>query len=134
MNINPYESPGGIEARTADAMTWRICPYNWTLFVVLVFAIGIPSLFIPTIEMFKGTISLGRAPVFLAYIGILMPEYWAIALPIAFAHFVGTLAIASMIDRLVWKRSCGHQGLQRADPRDPIQITENCSEVLDRSL
>jgi hypothetical protein len=132
MHNNPYKSPDKIEARTAIATPWQIWPRNWTLFVIVVFVIGIPSLFIPTIEMFKGTMSLGRAPVFWAYLGLLMPEYWTIALPIALAHFIGTVTIASMIDRRVGKWTSGAQIAHRVDQQDTIQITKNCSEVLDR--
>jgi hypothetical protein len=131
-NTNPYQSPEQTQASTAMATRWRIRPRNWLMFVALVTVVGIPCLFIPTIEMFKGTLSLGRAPVFLAYLGILMPEYWGIALPIALAHLLGTIIIASMIDRLIWKWICGDRSVQEVEPQDTNQIAKNCSEVLDR--
>jgi hypothetical protein len=61
------------------------------------------GLFVPTIELFKGALSLGRAPVWLAYVGIFTPEYREIAIPIAFAHLSVAFLLAFLVERVLRK-------------------------------
>ncbi|WP_236625754.1 hypothetical protein, partial [Rhodopirellula baltica] len=84
---NPYESP----TDSAGSTRWhfRIRPYRRSVFVLFLTAALIAGLFVPTIEMFKGTMSMGRMPLWLSYVGLFTPEYWPLPFGIILAHWVG---------------------------------------------
>jgi hypothetical protein len=74
------------------------------VFRVLFFAIVfVPSLFVPTIEAFQHNHSLGHIPVWCSYVGLVLPEYWAVAIPIVFAHIIGSLVLSFWICKLYCK-------------------------------
>ena len=77
-----------------------ILPKNPLLFANALMFIGFAGLFVPTVELFKGSVSLGRQPVWLAYVGILMPEHWGLVLPIVVLHILLTCVFALILDRL----------------------------------
>ena len=99
MPKNPYESPAESDSLTRRSFTIR--PFRRTVFVAFLVAALLAGLFVPTIELFKGTMSLGRAPLWLAYVGLAVPESWPLPFLIIAAHWIGALAIAWIGDRLL---------------------------------
>jgi uncharacterized protein YqgC (DUF456 family) len=67
---------------------------------VFLIAALLAGLFVPTIEMFKGTMSLGRMPLWLSYVGLFTPEYWPLPFGIVIAHWLGAFVVAWIADRL----------------------------------
>lgn len=108
MEIRPSDNPYQVTAVSHDSQMrrnpWQLRPQNLRIFLIVFAAIGIAGLFIPTIELFQLNVSLGRAPVWLAYVGIFAPEYWHLALPIIFVHLFVSFAIASIVDWLACTR------------------------------
>ncbi|MEL6105304.1 MAG: hypothetical protein AAFU85_04675 [Planctomycetota bacterium] len=88
----PFESP--TEATSALDPAQVVRARHRTVFVfVLTLALTL-GLFVPTVELFKGKMSLGRAPVWLAYLGLLMPEFRVQSVAVVLAHFLASLVIA----------------------------------------
>lgn len=76
-------------------------PKNPALFIAAILLIGTAGLFVRTdVEMFKGTMSLGHAPVHLAYIGLLFGHFQGLAWPRVVVHLIATYTLAMLVDRL----------------------------------
>jgi len=96
---NPYESP--TSSTGSERRQFRIRPHRRSVFVLFLIAALVAGLFVPTIEMFKGNISLGHMPLWLSYIGLFTPEYWPLPFAIIFAHWLGAFIVAWVADRLL---------------------------------
>lgn len=75
--------------------------------------IFIAGLFIPTVEFFQNKTSWGHLPLWYAYAGLSLPEYWNIAIPIVAAHIGATTIIAYAAERYLIPRLVG-QNTKRA--------------------
>ena len=58
------------------------------------------GLFVPTVEMFKGDISIGRLPLYVAYVGIFEPHYMVISIPIVAVHLFVSVGVAWLLQML----------------------------------
>ena len=96
---NPYESPS--ESGSLIRRSFTIRPFRRTVFAAFLVVALLAGLFVPTIELFKGTMSLGRAPLWLAYVGLAVPESWPSPFLIIAAHWIGAFAVAWIGDRLL---------------------------------
>jgi len=101
--MNPYDAPQISEERKAFSSVLR--PRNARVFACIFVPFFIGGLFIPTVEFFQLDVSWGRLPLWYAYVGILAPEYWGIALPIVAAHIAGTIFITGCIERFLTSRA-----------------------------
>ena len=82
-------------------------PLDVGRYCIAFIVLAICTLFVPTIEMFKGSMSLGRVPVWLAYLGVFDPWYARIAIPIVVAHLSLTSVLAWVFElavRRLWRR------------------------------
>lgn len=77
------------ESRTSDEH--RFFGFVFWQVLIVVFIVG---LFVPTVEMFKGPVSLGRFMLFWAYVVVFDPHYWPITLPMIGIHVSLALSIA----------------------------------------
>jgi hypothetical protein len=102
---NPYEAPQVQTTATKTTFVFFKRPRSAGSFASIFVAIFIGGLFIPTVELFQLNYSLGHVPLWYAYVGILAPEYWIIAIPIVAAHIVGTVVLTSLVDRFLTSRS-----------------------------
>ena len=96
---NPYESAS--ESGSLIRRSFTIRPFRRTVFAAFLVVALLAGLFVPTIELFKGTMSLGRAPLWLAYVGLAVPESWPLPFLIIAAHWIGAFAVAWIGDRLL---------------------------------
>ncbi|QDS93243.1 hypothetical protein FF011L_20050 [Roseimaritima multifibrata] len=117
MHLNPYSPPTETTVRRLSRFVVR----DRRVFLVAFAILFVAGLFVPTIEMFMGNISLGRQPVWLAYVGIFAPEYWGLAFPVIFGHItIVTLASWATAVAIQMARSPESQPL----PRSSIQTDE----------
>lgn len=100
LNENSHKTPDAVLQPSASNEFW-LRPRHFRVFCVVLVLVLFVGLFVPTIEMFKGNISLGRKPLWMAYVGLLMPEWRSIAVPIVAAHLTLSPLIAWIVDRLV---------------------------------
>lgn len=95
---NPYSPPLTTDPQQSIRLGVRDYRVFGRAFAVLFFV----GMFIPTIELFKGNISMGRAPVWLGYVGIFMSEYWGIAIPVVAGHLV-TVLVLTWLSTLIFQ-------------------------------
>jgi hypothetical protein len=97
--INPYtyssDAPRRVRPGLGRLSTDRGLVF-WSIFVGL-FVLGSV---LPTIELHKGD-PLGRAPVFMAYVALFMPEYQPLALLVVLAHIGLSLGVAWLVFKLL---------------------------------
>ena len=70
--------------------------------MIAFFVAMIVGLFVPPVELFMGPgnqVSLGRAPVWLAYLCVFEIDLWFVTLPIIVTHLLLSAGIAWLIDR-----------------------------------
>ena len=106
---NPYEAPPEATAANHKAFVFFQRPRNPTVYTCIFVAIFIGALFVPTVELFQLKYSLGRVPLWYAYVGLLAPEYWMIAIPIVIAHLIGTIVLSSVLERHLTSRLSNRQ-------------------------
>jgi hypothetical protein len=104
--MNPFEPPRTAVTGNRRAFIFFQRPTSTVAFAGIFAAIFIAALFIPTVEIFQLNHSLGHVPLYCAYMGVFIPEYRIIAMPIVVAHFIGTIVLASVIERMLnaWMR------------------------------
>lgn len=71
----------------------------WFLFCFILLLIG--TLPVPTIEVFKLNHSLGRFPVYIMYVGLLIPEYWFASVPIVLGHILISYSCAVLFFKIL---------------------------------
>ena len=98
---NPFEPPRSTSTADRKAFIFFQRPSSTAAFACIFALIFIAALFIPTVEIFQLNRSWGHVPLWYAYIGLLEPEYWIIAIPIVVAHLIGTIVLASIVERLL---------------------------------
>ena len=113
---NPFEAPRLTSTADRKAFVFFQRPISPLVFACIFVPIFTIALFIPTVEIFQLNRSWGHVPLWYAYIGLLAPEYWIIAIPIVVAHVVGTIVLASILERLLISRVRTVQPLESPEP------------------
>ncbi len=97
--MNPYETSQAASTAKQKHFALFRRPQSSNVFAFIFVLVFIGGLFIPTVEFFQNNYSWGHLPLWYAYVGLLAPEYWIIAIPIVAGHVVGTTVLASLAER-----------------------------------
>lgn len=98
----PHESLIAPESQGRSSFSFRPCRRR--AFVAFLLVALIIGLFVPTIELFKApNISMGRAPLWWAYVGLFMLDElpWSLPFGLIAAHWSVAIIVAWCCDRLV---------------------------------
>lgn len=97
--MNPYEASQAKSLAKPKPFALFRRPQNSKTFACLFVPFFIGGLFLPTVEFFQINRSWGHLPLWYAYLGLLAPEYWIIAMPVVAAHLLATTVLASLAER-----------------------------------
>ena len=84
-------------------MSYRIRDYRtFTIAFIVLYIVG---LFLPLIELHKGTVSLGHFPLLLAYFGIFETLHWKLATTFITGHLVVVFVVAWLATLAIQSRT-----------------------------
>lgn len=116
---NPYSSSSETPRRIQLGLV-RISTDRGLVFWSIALGLVVLSSVLPTIELHKGDRSLGRAPVFMAYVAFFMPEYQPLALLIVMTHLGLSFGVAWIVFKLLGLWDPMLEASERGDSAAPF--------------